>query len=216
MNDSASGYVLTDPRPIAARAPYTFFLPGDAELAAVGPDDLVKLTFEYDVLVQEHDAERMWVRVASSDTEQLWGHLENQPSESNAPVKLGDPVAFLRHHILDIVWAAPDRAPPSVPYRQYWDRCFVDASVLDGSTPIEYLYREEPDAPEEGEKYPDSGWRIRGRGCFSDDQAEPVQVRYIAIGKVLNADDSWLHLIDSSIGSAFTRDWKSNAYLPVK
>jgi hypothetical protein len=91
----------------------------------------------------------------------------------------------------------------------------VDSCVLDEGLGVHFLYREEPDFGEEGDKYPDSGWRIRGdyRGV-SDADIEARGGAYAALAAVLNVDDSWLHLIDAPIGSAFIRDWDSGEFVP--
>lgn len=62
--------------------------------------------------------------------------------------------------------------------------------------------------------YPDSGWRIRAdwRG-LTDDQHEARDAEYIALGKVLNVDDSWLHLIDAPTGARFIRDWETGLFV---
>lgn len=39
-----TNYTIMDPRPIAAEAPYSFFLPHEVELAALRVGDLVKKT----------------------------------------------------------------------------------------------------------------------------------------------------------------------------
>ena len=39
-------YILIDPRPIATDAPYTFFLPSQAKVDAIGPGDRVYLDFQ--------------------------------------------------------------------------------------------------------------------------------------------------------------------------
>lgn len=206
-------YCLSDPRGIAAIARYTFFLPSPAEIAAVGKDDLVKLTFEYVHETEKWAAERMWVRIEESDSETLAGVLDNDPDEPTSKLRLGDPVNFQRHNILSIQWANPEAAPQPEVYREYWERCLVDACVLDGSVPVEYLYREEPDMQDDGDAYPDSGWRIRGRFDHATD-AEPDerQVEYVALGAVLNQDDSWIDLIDAPIGSRFWRDFSTNTF----
>lgn len=211
---AAPAYTLGDPRPIAKEAPYTFFLPSKTELDAVGPGDLVKLLFEYTHDTENWSAERMWVTVGQVEGDHLHGELGNQPNEPTAPIALGDTVDFERHQILAIVWAEPETAPSPPEYREYWERCLVDDCVLEGQEPIEYIYREEPDPTPEGDRFPDSGWRIRGRqGNATDAQMEERKPSYIALAKVLNQDDSWLHLIDEPVGSAFMRDFETGTYV---
>jgi hypothetical protein len=183
----AAGYTIDDPRPIAEGAPYTYYLPNDAEIAAVGIGDHVKLIFEYHGPVEEWQVERMWVTVSAETGPVLTGTLANDPDEPNAPLKHGDLVTFERARLIDIDWAAPERAPPPTARREYWDRCMVDGCILAGE-PVDYLYREEPDMTREGDRYPDSGWRIRAApDAIEKDEGGP---EYIALGKVLNRDDS--------------------------
>jgi len=216
-NPFAPGYVLRDPRPIAEEAPYTFFLPGPAELAAIAGGDLVKLLFEHVPPGRTYDAERMWVSVDGAHGEVLAGALANEPFETEAVVRIGDRVTFERYHILAIEWADPENAPPPLEYREYWERCLVDASVVDGRAPVEYLYREEPDMAQEGDTYPDSGWRIRGRVPETTEAETGTETpQYVALGAVLNRDDSWLHLIDAPIGAAYLRDRESDVYMPAE
>jgi hypothetical protein len=181
----APGFVVIDPRPIRDEAPYTFFLPTETEVAAVCKGDLVKLMFEHVPAGEEWGVERMWVTVEGSDSAKVWGRLDNKPYEPTASIHAGDPVTFRRHHILSIIWDRPECAPPPAEYREYWDRCLADGCVLDGTEPVEYIYREEPDMADEGDKHPDSGWRIRGRmGDSSDEQMDARKPQYVAIGKV--------------------------------
>lgn len=211
-------YEIEDPRPVAADAPYSFYLPSADQVSAVAVGDLVKLIFRSVPASREWDAERMWVIVTAADEPRLTGTLDNHPRDM-PQLKAGDPVTFDRWHIIDIDWSA-DRAappPPAPARREYWDRCYVDDQILDGRLKVEYLYREEPDPTPEGHAYPDSGWRFRcdTRG-ITDAEYDDPSFSYIALAKVLNGDDSWLHLIDEPVGSAFLRDWSTGEFVPTE
>jgi hypothetical protein len=209
-------YTLADPRPIAVEAPYTFFLPTNAELAAVGPSDLVKLMFEYTYETAEFGGERMWVIVKNVAGDQLHGVLDNDPFEPTSPLKAGDAVTFRRHHIISIRWKHPETVPPCSDQKEYWERCLVDDCVLHNEEPVEYIYREEPEMTQEGDEYPDSGWRIRGRrGAATDDDMEARTFSYVALGAVLNRDDSWLSWIGAPVGTSLMRDFDSGRYDPA-
>ncbi|RZF59012.1 DUF2314 domain-containing protein [Sphingomonas populi] len=104
-------YELTDPRPIAESAPYTFFLPNAVEITAVAKGDLVKLTFEYPHETEKWAAERMWVIVEDVRGDELIGVLDNHPSEPTTTLKAGAEVRFARHNIISIEWASPEKAP---------------------------------------------------------------------------------------------------------
>lgn len=205
---------VDDPRQIAREAPYTFFLPHEAELAALSPGDLVKLTFRAWPQSREWDAERMWVIVTEAGPDGLVGALDNFPSDM-PQLKPGKRVRFQRHQVIDLEIVEESRRPEGlVARRQYWERCLVDQVVLSEGVAVAYLYREEPEPMEEGETYPDSGWRIRGdyRG-LSHEEIDAREMSYVALGAVLNRDDSWLPLIDAPVGAAFLRDFETDRYV---
>ncbi|HEX6742315.1 MAG TPA: DUF2185 domain-containing protein [Sphingomicrobium sp.] len=208
-------FEIDDPRPIAAEARYTFFLPTDEQLAAIQPGDEVKLIIRSVPPSSEWDAERMWVDVKEAHGDLLSGALDNDPLDI-PQLKAGHPLQFPRSAIIDILWAEnrTEAPPPGRNEREYWERCMVDDCVLGGRSPVDYLYREEPDLAQPDDKYPDSGWRIRGTDDgIAEDEATGRSPQYVAIGAVLNRDDSWLHLIDSPEGSRFVRDPHSGEFV---
>jgi len=207
-------YDLVDPRSIAESAPYTFFLPNAAEMAAVGRGDLVKLTFEYPPPTEKWAAERMWVTVEQVGVEGIVGSLDNHPDEPTSKLKAGDLITFQRHHILAIMWDNPAAAPLPTDRRQYWERCIVDQCVLDGEEPVEFLWRDHPEPVSDGDRYPDSGWCIRGRaGDASLDELNARKKAYVALGAVLNRDDSWIAWIDAPVGTTLVRDFATGRYI---
>jgi hypothetical protein len=207
------GYFIADPRPFELTAPYTCFLATPAQVAAVSEGDLVQLTFELDPPGKQWTAERMWVTVTGTGDDFLAGRLETKPDE--APMTPGDAVTFRRLDILQIVWKDPEQAPPPSGRREFWERCLVETCVVDGEQPVEYIYREAPEPLGEGDRYPDSGWRLRGRrGDATAEEYDAREVQYVALGLVLNRDDSWLPLIDEPVGSTFSRDFDTDQYVP--
>lgn len=201
-------YTIDDPRPIAEGAPYTYFLPSENELLALAPGDQVKIVFRSHPPSPKFDAERMWVEITATNGNDLIGKLDNVPCDM-PQLNPDDVIALKRSDVISILCdEARTIAPPSAPdRREYWDRCLVDACVVDGQISVYYLYREEAEPSEPNDTYPDSGWRIRGDyRDISQEELEAREVRYLALGVVLNMDDSWLHLIDAPIGSAFIRD----------
>ena len=68
-----SRYEIDDPRPIAAGAPYTYYLPSENELLALMPGDLVKLLFRSIPRGPKFAVERMWVIITAADGDVLQG-----------------------------------------------------------------------------------------------------------------------------------------------
>jgi hypothetical protein len=93
----------------------------------------------------------------------------------------------------------------------------VDQCVLDRELKVGYLYREAPDMTKEGDKFPDSGWRIRGdtRGALIK-QLGSRKIAYVALGAVLNRDDSWFYSIDEPVGTRFEKDFEKGVFVPEK
>ena len=211
----AALYEVLDPRPNAVEAPYTFFLPDPEVIKAVCKGDHVKAIIRAVPPRDQYDAERMWIRVTSAQPDWLEGTLESQPLDMPQLLQ-GTILRLPRSHVVDVILADPERRPPPTikPKREYWARCIVDQCVLDGELKVGYLYREAPDMTREGDKFPDSGWRIRGdtRGS-SIKQLGSRKIAYVALGAVLNRDDTWLHLIDEPVGARFEKDFEEGIFL---
>ncbi len=210
------GIEIDDPRPIAAEAPYTFEMPRPAEIAALEPEDLVKAVFRGTAGDGEPSVERMWVFVDRIEDGFVVGRLGNEPFDMPS-IKRLDPVCVPLTHVISCLYVEGKPRPQVPDRRSYWDRCLVDACVVAGRSHVDYLYREEPDMTREGDKYPDSGWRIRGSDeAIAKDEGLGEKLMYIALGKVLNQDDRWIHLIDSPIGSAFQWDAELGDYIELE
>lgn len=184
--------------------PYTFYRPSQNIIGKLVPGNLVKLIFEFDNPdPQGYSAERMWVKITHIDGNRFKGELDNQPAELTS-LKPGDPVEFEARHVIST--DIEDNEPSLV--EQYVKRCFVTRRVLYDGEPAGFLYREEPDQDN------DSGWRITA-GDESDEYMDNEDnIFYVSLGAVLNEDDSFVHLLDSGIGSAFERNAQTGQFEP--
>jgi hypothetical protein len=212
-------YEVLDPRPFAAAAPYTYFLPSLELLRSIKAGDHVKAVIRAVPPSEEYDAERMWIRINSVKVDWLEGELDSEPLDMPS-LPLGSTIRLPLSYAIGAIINDPLRAAAlsSKPLRrEYWDRCLVDQAILDGDLTVEYIYREAPDMAKDGDKFPDSGWRIRGdtRGNLGD-QIGNREVAYVALGAVLNRDDSWLHLIDEPIGARFEKDYGKGKFVQEK
>lgn len=213
----AALYEIDDPVQRALECPYTFFLPSAALVDAVRVGDHVKALVRAIPPSEKYDAERLWILVTAIGADWFEGTLDNDPIDMPL-LRHGMTMRVPKVSVIEVQLADAGRIPPERPgHREYWERCLVDNAVIDGDLKVDYLYREEPDMGQEGDEFPDSGWRIRGdlRNC-SDEEIEARKVSYVAIGLVLNADDSWLHLIDEPIGSKYIKDVDRDVFVKSK
>ena len=163
-------------------------------LARLQPGDLVKLAFEFAHEAGHTSGERMWVEILSRSGDSFVGRLDNEP-QACPDLKLDDRLEFAANHVISTELDDPKADAMD----RFFQRCFVTAAVIREGRPVGRLYREDPDASD------DSGWRLL-TGDESDDYLnDSGNVLYIAIGAVLNRDDSFVSLLDSPVGSAFER-----------
>lgn len=210
-------FIVLDERETARENPYTYYLPSEEKLAAIEPGDSVKIVIRSVPHSHLYDAERVWVTVEEISCDDFTGSLQNTPLDI-PQLRPNDKITFKRWAIIDCLWENPRKEDRYQPEKtnQYWGRCLVDAEVINGDARVGFLYRETPDAARDEDNYPDTGWRIRAdiRHLTEEQYDNPTAV-YIAIGKVLNKDDSWLHLIDAKVGSRFFRNPDTDEFEPT-
>lgn len=188
----------------AKTAPYTFHRPSAALLESLEPGDLVKVWFEYEPRWWNvYSGERMWVIIKARDGDGLTGELDNIPFDATG-LKPGDKVQFRIENVL----SAERQDPEGDATEPYWAFCTTSQAVLDGA-PVDFLARSEPLERQAGDKGPDSGWSILAAGETGEQVYEAGLARSVPLGRVLNNDDRWLHLIDEPPGQAF--EWSDEA-----
>lgn len=190
-------------------------MPFDVELAALRTGDGVQAIFRQTEGGTKYSAERLWVLIERIENDIVFGLLDNDPADMTL-IEAGMPVAVPLTHVISTAFSEANPRPETPNRPNFWNRCMVDACVVEGRSHADYVYREEPDMRRDGDDYEDSGWRIRGTdAAIAEDQQRDDAPLYIAIGKVLNADDRWLHLIDSPVGSAFQWNAQTQDYIEL-
>lgn len=204
--------VIQDPRPVARENPYTFQLPSLQEIACLQPGHIVKLIFESVPTARAWGAERMWVKITHRDGECFLGTLDNEPQDM-PQLRLGDEISFQAHQVIAIFWTDPaDRARFDDPEAERWfARAQVDPRITREGAPVRYIRRETPRSLPDTE-YPDTGWRILSEpeGDWREMETMPL-----AIGLVLNQDDSILPYLEAPVGSAFRRTDDHEVFAPA-
>ena len=179
---------LVDPRPIQEENPYTFFVPSEAEKAALVAGDIIKLIFEGPVS-NEFFVERMWLKFEGRDAQGCFGYLDNQPYEIEG-LHLGDMVRFQNYHIVSVL--EPKIDLDASDEDRYFARCYVDPALMDGKQKIGRLERRKPPRRwwrKKRDRFQNTGWYIYAEGTKKPWRR---QMQYIAIGHILNKDDSIL------------------------
>lgn len=182
----------------AKTVPYTFYCPSAALLKRLENGDLVKVWFEYEPRWWNvYSGERMWVKITARNGDVLTGELENTPFDATG-LKPGDCVEFRIENVL----SSERDDPEGDPTEPYWAFCVTSQAVLDGA-PVDFLARSEPLERRPGDRGPDSGWSFLAAGETGTEVHEAGLSRSVPLGKVLNQDDRWLHLIDELPGQQF-------------
>lgn len=193
------GWTLLDPRPRKQDSPYTFFTPTPAQIAAIEPGDTVKMMFE-SLNPRDPVVERMWVIFDGRDAEGCFGRLDNVPVALRG-LALGDPVRFEDHHVISLGEPRAGDPEGDAFEARMFTRARVAPELIDGTARIGRAERHAPRGVD-GVAQPDGGWHIYAEGLPRRD-ADALE--FVAIGVVLNRDDSLLPHLDAPEGTVLIR-----------
>lgn len=193
-------WYLENVRDIAKESPYTFYVPSDELIKMLSVGELVKLMFVNNARTDTDtmQAERMWVEIIQIDNDNFVGKLDNQPYEIQG-LNAGNEVHFKDYHIMNVYNDELNDPVPSLA-NQYWDKCITTLAILNDNAPISYICRTEPYNDE------DSGWQILSGNETQEYLDNAENSRIVALGVLLNVDDSFIHLLSSDIGTAFEKN----------
>ncbi|MBP0481034.1 hypothetical protein [Sagittula salina] len=195
FDGGGEGWQLVDPRPIKAMAPYTFFTPSEAELAALQPGDVVQLGVT-PVGLTDGAAERIWLRLTEQMQTAWRGVVETGEVPGMGP---GAELDVQPWHVLAVQECRVDDLEEEA---RYLARACVDTRILEGYVGIAMLERREPQAV--AGPWPDTGWVFLGPG-------EVPALHVGPIGLVLNIDDSMMPLLRAPVGvriERFSEGWR--------
>ncbi|MFB2539554.1 MULTISPECIES: DUF2185 domain-containing protein [unclassified Acinetobacter] len=198
MDNTEQKWHLENVRTLAKQYPYTFYVPSIEYISTLEIGDLVKLMFED----EQGQAERMWVKITAIHGEDFAGQLDNQPYEIQG-LNAGDCIHFSVQHIMTS-YNKVDPVPSLA--QEYWDRCWTTKAILDGEAPIGLICRDEPCQDQEDRPCQDSGWQILTGDESDEYMCNPDVIRWVALGVLLNIDDSFIHLLDEKVGSAYIKN----------
>ena len=205
---------LEDANEIRKESPYTFYKPSEVIIDQLKPgESTVKLIFSFES--EEPDvpgAERMWVIMESLDEFGNYsGILDNEPFHIK-DLHAGDLVTFRREHIIqyDTLYELDIEDPLDEMIGKFAIKCFVSNHIMNEGYMVGRLYREETD----DEDY--SGWTIMSDYENQEYVDDVANLQYISIGKVLNIDDSFIDILDASVGADFSKDDKTGKYFSIE
>jgi hypothetical protein len=160
-----------------------------------------------------------WIEVHSVDGEWIEGKIvkDRDFGDDHDPA-LDKVIRVPKSRIWDISFEDPQRSEllREIPRRKYANYCLFDDNVGFDGLKVQYVYRVEPCLTKDGNEFPDSGWRIRGDRRVFSIELDGDTTRYTPLNCALYSDDSWIHLIDKPVGTAFKRDRKTGLFVEVK
>lgn len=188
-------WYVEDARALHEAAPYTFYIPSEAELGQLKVGDFVKLIFTTEqALPDGFRGERMWVRITEINGDQLKGVLDNEPTR--IPIQSGTVLSFGLQHICQTEYDDPDAAK----WEYYMETlATVSMDILEREE-FHFMLRDEPHG--EG----DSGWSFLSG--YEEDAflSDAGNFEIVPLGVILNIDDSILPILQRPPLCAYERD----------
>ncbi|MFE4120458.1 DUF2185 domain-containing protein [Priestia sp. YIM B13486] len=176
-------------------SPYTFYKPSKAVTDKLKAGDLVKLVFFSDSDTAGYKGERMWVEIMDKNKENFVGKLDNEPYHLKG-LKLGQILHFGTEHICDTEYEDDD----AVKMDYYFNTLVTVSNDVLERNEFNFLLKDKPNEPN------DSGWVIFSGYEEDEFTSNPDNFQIVALGVVLNVDDSILAFINKSPLCAYERN----------
>lgn len=176
-------------------SPYTFYKPSKAVTDKLKAGDLVKLIFFSDSDQAGYKGERMWVEITDRNKANFVGNLDNEPYHLKS-LKLGQTLHFDTEHICDTEYEDDDAAKMDY----YFDTLVTVSNDVLERNEFNFLLKDKPNEPN------DSGWVIFSGHEEDEFNSNPDNFQIVALGVILNVDDSILAFINESPLCAYERN----------
>ena len=131
----------------------------------------------------------MQVIIQSINDEYYIGTLDNDPYHIK-DIQAGDQVEFKKENIIqfDTIEELDIEDTNGEIIEKYFKKCLVSNQIINDGFKVGRLYREDPEDEE------DTGWVLMSNCEDQEYVDDSSNLQYITIGKVLNIDDSFIHL----------------------
>ena len=203
---------ILDPRPLAKQCPYLAGLPKVECLNMISKSDTVTVRFRWLERprrpYEHYHSEHVSLEVLSVTPNYFEGRMtvpSDWPQPSSDVV-----IKFAKWAVTGVSFADPKYQPlAELPQEKYATGCLMD-NYLVVARKVQHIFRDEPKIWRNDKISADSGWRVSTGSTFLD----TGDVDYRPLYSALTCDNSWLHLIDQPVGSAFKRDEKTGLFIP--
>lgn len=176
-------------------SPYTFYKPSKEVIDSLEVEDLVKLIFFVESDEDGYSGERMWVEIIERNSNHFVGKLENEPYRLK-DLNSGQLIHFRTEHICETEYEDEE----SIQLDYYLDTLItVNIDVFDKNE-FNFLLRDQSNDDN------DSGWVVLSGYEEDEFSNNPDNFQIVALGVILNIDDSILSFINEPPLCAYERN----------